>query len=603
MKEALLMKWIIVSLMCLISTIPFASPLQTHVDGLINRIDPAMNIGVQVLDLSTGETLYRRNAEQVFTPASNMKLFSDAAALMALGPDYQFVSQLSTDATTLDNGILKGSVYVHFPGDPSFTHRHLDDLFAQLSHWGIKAIQGNIVLVSNNRTVNAYAPGWVPGDLAFSYGAPLAPLILDENRLSLTVNPAARIGELAIIEMDKKRPHFVIDNQVHTTAAPHCHVSFVMDHDNHVAVRGCIGLGASAVQQGIAIQNPLRYAQDAVNHHLTKRHIRLQGDVVLGAAPRGALLLASHYSKPISQLMADTLKPSDNLYADSLFLHAATKLHGTPLNWQEAQPVIKQFLQDQTGINMHHATLIDGSGLSRNDLLTPKQTVDLLSYLYYHFPLAYEYIAALPISGQDGTLQRRLRKPGQQGFIRAKTGTMTGVVGLSGYLYTANAHTLAFSMFINRTKGTKPAVSGQYRPLLDALCDYFLQQKIENNRVVQLSNPHARVAYQQAPTEAEKQHHHYAKWRNLEYKLKAALKGQAVTILFRGDQLVLHDKTNTIQTVWNSLQSLTNKYTFAIALQSATLPIKNKQSPYVLWIKDNDTHATPNRTWTIREAI
>ena len=590
-------------LFCL-SSIASSTHLQKPLDKIINQVDPNINMGIEVVDLNTGEMLYQRNAMRTFTPASNMKLFSDAAALLVLGPDYRFQSQLSTDASSLVHGTLNGSLYLHLSGDPSFTQEHLDALFSQLSAWGIDRIQGNVVLVSNHSVVNAYAPGIVAKDLTYSYGAPLAPLMLDENRLTVTVNPTFRVGESALVELTTPDASLVLDNQVKTHATSKgCGIDYRMDGENHLVVRGCVGVGQWAVQQRIAIRNPLRYAQETVKLRLENLHIKLDGEVVLGQAPSSSLLLATHTSKPINQLMADTLKPSDNLYADSLYLHAAAILQGTPLNWAQAQPVVKNFLQQQTGINLQNAVLTDGSGLSRNDLLTPHQTVSLLQFLHNRFPLAYEYISALPVAGQDGTLQRRLRKPTQQGLIRAKTGSMTGIMSLSGYLYTANAHTLAFSIFINTTPGTKPSISGRYRSLVDTLCDFLLAQKPDSSYLAKAFNlhPHARVSFQLRPSAADRQRNHQAKWRRIESAVKKALVNQSVTVLFRNEQLVLIDHGADVNKVWAILQALSKQYSFAVALQSQSSPANAQPRPRLLWV--NAADQGPVRTWTLRESV
>ena len=581
-----------------------AAPLQNAIDQIINQVDPNINMGMVVVDLNTGETLYQKNSSRSFVPASNMKLFSDAAALIALGPDYRFRSQLTTDAPILEQGVLKGAVYLHLPGDPSLTQDHLDQLLAPLTQWGVKRIQGNVVLVSNNSVVNAYAPGRMASDFKYSYGAPVAPVVLDENRLTVTVNPAYRAGTPAFVELNDLHSSLFLDNQVKTTpTGSGCGVDFSMAEDNHLTVRGCVGVGQWAVQQRIAIRNPLRYAQDLVRQHLTNLNIKLDGQVILGNAPASSLLLSTHVSKPINQLMADTLKPSDNLYADSLFLHAAAKLNGTPLNWEQAQPIIKNFLQQQTGISLQSAVLTDGSGLSRNDLLTAQQTVDLLRFLHNRFPLAYEYIAALPIAGSDGTLQRRFRKPSQQGLLRAKTGTMTGVMSLSGYLYTANAHTLAFAIFINKKPGTKPSVSGRYRSMVDTLCDFLLKQKPDNHQVAGAKGPYPRVAFQQQPTQADRQRIRYGRWRQLESAVKRSLQGQAVSVIFRNDQLILKDQIGDSNRVWSVLQNLRKKYAFTVALQGKTAPSGNKNIPLLLWVKSETQSPQVQRIWTLRESI
>lgn len=598
MKRMLIGLW-----SALLAASSYAS-IQSGADNLINQIDPTMNIGIKVVDLTTGATLFQRNAAKNFIPASNMKLFSDAAALMVLGPDYRFRNQLSTNASQLQQGILKGSLYLHLSGDPSFNHERLANLIAGLKAWRINHIQGNVYIDSSHSVANPYPPGWLASDLVYSYGAPAGPLMIDTNRLIVTVNPSDKEGELAVIETDDASGSIRINNQVKTKAAGNrCGVDFVLDQENHLTVRGCVRVGQWAVIQKMAIRNPLSYAQGLIKKQLKDANIEFEGNVLLGKAPAGSLLIASEQSKPIAQLMADTLKPSDNLYADSLFLHAAEKLNNSPVNWDGAQQILKKFLQQQTGINLANAVLTDGSGLSRHDLLTPEQTVGLLRFLYERFPLSYEYIAALPVSGRDGTLQRRFKKPNQQDMVRAKTGTMTGVVSLSGYLFTANAHTLAFAIFINNRPGTSPSISGRYRSLVDSLCTYFLRQQPGNNILSKVFSPQTRIKFQQNPTQAELQRGHQAKWRRLETVVKQALKGQSVTVLYRGNELILKDNQSNAATVLNALQGVKKKYPFAIALSSPSLPNDSKDKAGILWTQSFDAIGSAQRIWIIREAV
>ncbi len=576
-----------------------AASFQSGIDSLINRLNPHVNLGMVVIDLTSGDTLYKRNADRLFIPASNMKLFSEAAALMVLGPDYRFKNQLSTNAGELQQGILKGNLYLHLSGDPSFSREDLKTLLASLKNWNITSIHGDVIIDSSMADVTTYPPGWLKSDLSYSYGAPIAPLMLDSNRLTVTVNPGSQAGSPAVVEVDDGGGAIVLNNQAQTKPSEKgCGVGFSLDQENHLAVRGCVGVGQWAVQQRLAIKNPLLYAQGIIKSELAKSNIQFNGQVQLGKAPRGSLLLATQHSKPLFQLMADTLKPSDNLYADSLYLHTAAKLNGSPLNWKEAQPVVKNFLQQQTGINFTNAILTDGSGLSRHNLITPEQTISLLKFLYQRFPLSYEYIAALPISGRDGTLQKRFKIPTQQGFVRAKTGTMTGMNSLSGYLYSTNGHTLAFTMYINRLPGKS---SGPGRPLLDALITYLLQQSPGSNRLARVFAPHSRIIFQLNQTQGDVQRGHQARWRRLESGVRLALKGQSVNVVYRGNELIVNDNQSDANRVWSALQSISNKYSFAVALSSPNPSITSKGKPMMMWMQSN-TEGN-QRTWIIREAV
>ncbi len=582
-----------------------ASNTQSQVDAILNRIDPKINLSALVVDLNTSQTLFEHNASNALIPASNMKLFSDAAALLALGPDYQFKSQLSTDATRLEQGILQGRLYLHLPGDPTLSTPDIDSLLAALIPLGVQRIEGDIILVSDHQLVDPYAPGWDTRDLTYSYGAPLAPVILDENRLTITANPAEKNNQPALIETSDADQTMPIHNEINTVANSRaCGLDFQMSAQNQLTLKGCIGLGEGSVIQRIAIKNPLVYMQDKLRARLKAIRIDLNGEIRLGSAPsKPGLLLATHYSKPIAQLLADTLKPSDNLYADSLFLHAASYLNGSPLNWADAQETIKRFLSGQTGITLSDATLIDGSGLSRHDRLSARQTVDLLRFLHDHFPLSYEYIAALPIAGQDGTLQKRLKKPSEKGFVRAKTGYMSGVTSLSGYLYTANAHTLAFALYINKKPGSNPRIAGGYRGLIDHICAYFLNQKPDNLPAASHANAHERVAFEQHPTAIEVKRTEQGRWRKIERLLKQALKGKPISIIFRHDELIVNDKDSNILSVWRALNELNTKYHVGVSLVANTPPALEQTSPQLLWIKPQTTQTNNQRIWTVHRPL
>lgn len=595
---ALFMMWAMVS----------HAHFQQGVDQLINQVSPSLNVGVEVFDLTTGSMLYHRNPNRPYVPASNMKLFSDAAVLMVLGPDYRFHNQLSTGASSLQQGVLKGSLHLHLSGDPSFNRDRLANLLAGLKSWKIRQIKGHFYIDSSLALVDPYPTGWAEEDFIYSYGAPIAPLMIDANRLNVTINPANQVNGAAIIETNDASHSITIENQVQTKASDaSCRVSFLMDLDNHLTIGGCVTLGQRALQEEIAIRNPLKYAQGLIRHQLEDANIKLDGEILLSKAPppSGSLVIAAEFSKPIAQLMGDTLKPSDNLYADSLYLHAAQTLVGSPVNWKDAQRVIQTFLQEQTGIDLSQAQLMDGSGLSRNDRLTPNQTVNLLRFIYSRFPLSYEYIAALPISGRDGTLQRRLKNPTQQDLVRAKTGTMRGIASLSGYLYTVNAHTLAFAIYINHAPGVKASISERSRYLVDAICNYFLQQKPEASSVIPMISPLTRLKYQQNPTSAQLQRKKQAQWRGLETVVKEAFKNQAVTILYRDHELILQDNQKDMKQVWHILQTLIKKYPFAVAMIAKSIPMKMGNKPLVLWVESSEVSHPPTyqRIWTIRESI
>ncbi len=583
------------------SFLSWADFVPPSIQSLIQRTDPNMNVGIMVVDLNTGANLFEKQAKKTFVPASNMKLFSEAVALLALGSEYQIPTTLSTDAKTLTQGRLNGSLYLHLSPDPSFTHQALFVMLEQLKKWGVNQITGDIVVQSDLAVVSPYPPGMVARDAQFSYGAPVGPLILDENRLTVTTNPASQVGQLAYVETSSPNGVFNIDNHVETKASGKgCGVSVAFDEQGVLHVRGCVGVGQMAIIQRVPVKYPVSYLRTHILYQLAQNNIQLNGQVKMGGMPTNTLLVTKHLSPPIKQLMSATLKPSDNLYANSLHLLAANQISKHSTTWAEAQNITRQFLQQQTGIDMSDAVFADGSGLSRLNKVTPYQTISLLTFLYHKFPLAFEYIAALPISGLDGTLQKRLNLPYQKGLIRAKTGTMTGILSLSGYLITKNDHNIAFTIYINTLPGTKPAVSGRYRGFIDSVCSsLLLSQPKEKFSLFGFSHPKSVALYQKPPNGVEANRMQQGYWRGLELGFKRELTSLPVTVLYHPQELVILDKGSHEEAVWRAIKKLKSQKRFSVMVESLQAPNLGSDALGFLWMQ-SQPQDNVTRRWTIR---
>jgi D-alanyl-D-alanine carboxypeptidase/D-alanyl-D-alanine-endopeptidase (penicillin-binding protein 4) len=590
-------------LLSLLSMISFGNSITNGIDALIQKTDSQIHMGIEVVDLTDGSILYQRAPSTPFIPASNMKLMSNAAAYLALGPDYHFTTKLSTHGAVLQAGALKGNVYITLDGDPSLTHEDLGALIQTLRFWGVKRILGQIVVVSNHNGISPYAPGIMQTDKRHAYGAPIAPVMLDNNRINITINPGSRVGELAVVEPSFLMKSLQLDNQVKTVSTPKkCGVGVSFASNNHLIARGCVGVGQWSLIQRLPIVNPWPYFQGVTLELLRQNGIQLDGQIVLGTLPAKTLLIAKHESKPIQAIMADTLKPSDNLYADSLFLHTAYRLSGREENWLQSEATVKSFLSKEMNMPLTDAKMVDGSGLSRLDKLTVHQTVTLLTFLHNRFPIAFEYMSALPIAGTDGTLLKRFKRPFEKGMIRAKTGTMTGIMGLSGYLYTQNGHTLAFAIFINRDSKTPASVAGRYRPLMDNIISYLVQQSPDGVATTPVAIQRM-ATFEQKPNLAMREKIQMAKWRRIEWAVKKGLLGQSVQVLLRNKQLVIKDKGADINQVWSVLKRVNRSYPFAVILKSNRAPMLNSKDPTLLWIRQLSLLSPNTRVWTISEVV
>jgi D-alanyl-D-alanine carboxypeptidase/D-alanyl-D-alanine-endopeptidase (penicillin-binding protein 4) len=586
--------------LCLFSITAVAETVPASLQRLINNTDPKMNAGMMVVDLTTGATLFEHKASQSMIPASNMKLFSEAVVMLALGQHYQIPTLLSTDAKTLTQGRLNGSLYLRMHADPSFNHQALFNLFNQLKKWQVKEITGDVVVQSDLELATPYPPGMSAKDEQYAYGAPVSPLILDENRLTVMVNPSSQAGQSAVVETASPNGVFAIENLVTTkSSAKGCGVSVQFDAEGKVLAKGCVGVGQMVQTLRVPVHYPMAYLTAHIRYQLKQMNIVWHGQVRKGYVPLQSLQIAKHDSAPIRDLMAATLKPSDNLYANSLYLLAANHLRQAPSSWSQAQEVTRDFLQKQTGIQMQTAIFAEGSGLSRLNRVSAYQTMSLLTYLYNKFPLSFEYISALPVSGFDGTLRRRLNHPDQIGLVRAKTGTLAGVLSLSGYLLTKNGHTLAFAIYMNTLQGTKPEVSGRYRGFIDSVCNALLHASPDNIHKPFFNLGQRSTVSTKIATAWDGVRKQWASWRGLEFLLKRELHAQPVIIVYRPNELVILDKGSNDARIWSAIKKLKASRRFGVALQSQNAPSLGQDSLSLMWIHAEDAHA---KQWILRPA-
>jgi len=436
------------------------------IQGIVNSVNPQLDYGLTVVT-PDHQTLLNLNGGQTFIPASNIKLYTEAAALIYLGPHYQFQTKLFTNANQIKNGVLKGNLTIKFSGDPSLSREDLNNLMSKLHRYNIHTIQGNIYLDTSDYQAKVVNPGWMTSDTRYGYGAPIGPLILDQNMASLLITPGARVKDKAFISFKRTDPDITLINKLTTypRTKKNCSITFLMNNKNQITVSGCSKESNNSFVQTVAIKNPVLYAKAVIGQILQQQKIELRGTIQQQPTPSTAILLASFKSPLLFSLINHTLKVSANLFAETVFLKMGELYYHQPATWQNGAKAVKAILQNQTQINLKDAVIMDGSGLSRYNLASPQQTAQLLNYLYHDFPITYEFISALPIAGEDGTLINRMKQQNLNSIVRAKTGGMTGVNSLSGYLMNKNQQLLIFSLMMDNYKGSQRT----YHDLTDRL--------------------------------------------------------------------------------------------------------------------------------------
>jgi len=493
--------------------LPPATEKKLH-DLLAEPVVQQAHIGLSVMALGTAQTpqtfpvnpytqqqrqmLFEVDGDKRFMPASNVKLYTAAIALHEMGPDKVFTTSVITNTPQIENGVIKGNLFLMGGGDPALSEEALQKLARDIAARGIKEVKGHVVAVSNEFKAETYGgrypDGWTLDDALWYYGPEISALAFNRNQVDVTITGADAPGKSATVEINPPLDGLHIYAHVQTgmaelaTKSSSELLSFNRtDEDGDerqrnaiITISGQVAPGQKIVE-GVAIPNPPLMAGLMFKKLLAANGVQVQGQylsraradaeatytpgvpggVIVGQWPQQWTLLAngvlaSYDSPPLRVLLQRLLKNSDNLYAEMLLRDAA-------LHHDRAANVLNNNPQTQTGPRAHALMFewlrnnnidttglrfTDGSGLSRYNLITPRATAQLLAAVD-QMPGGQAFWDALPIAGVDGTMKNRMRSTPLVNNARTKSGTFSIVSALSGYVTTRDGHRLAVSLLTN----------------------------------------------------------------------------------------------------------------------------------------------------------
>lgn len=457
------------------TTTQTVAELQARISAVLEKPELAQAmVGIKVASLDTGRVLFESNSNKLLRPASNMKLYTVAAAIDRLTPDYRYVTSVYARARPDSAGIVRGDLTIYGRGDPSIAARFnggnyfkgIDDLAARIVAAGVKRVEGDLVGDESYFTGPQYGSGWNWDDLTWWYGAEVSALTANDNALDLFVKPGMQVGAPAVITTGPPDPLLKIINKV--TTAPKgtkrdLSVYRALASDE-LEISGSIALDDPGYTGGIGISRPALLFVYLLRASLAQQGVVVTGKsrsipqpistASAGTTVAGLIEVANLQSPPLSVIAAQTLKPSQNLYTE-LILRTMGKVVApapTPVNVDRTSEeagieVVRAFLTE-AGVMASPLALNDGSGLSRNDMITAEASLQLLTYMHRH-RYATAFRDALPIAGVDGTLRNRLKGTVAENNLRAKTGTLSSASSLSGYVTTAAGEELVFSIMVN----------------------------------------------------------------------------------------------------------------------------------------------------------
>ena len=418
------------------------------------------NFGIKVISLATGETLYSLNSTKLMTPASNMKLFTAAAAIHYLGPDHQFKTSVLIDKKNL---VLKGG------GDPNLTLEQLDSL-AGIVSGKIKSVD-TLFLDASLLDSIPYGEGWMWDEGAWEFAAPIGALSVNDNCVEIEFRPG-KMGKPARIKSIPKTDYISIENLSITVNDTVDYKNFKVDRDwskrtNKFTIFGELLRYTSVDTVKRNIQGPTQFTGSLFKESLESKRTNV-GLIYVGTKSSLSDILAVHMSDSLYKSVMHMMHDSDNLTAELLVKTMGIKID-TPGNWKTGIDTMKTFLFDKVGIDTAALRIADGSGLSRYNLLSADHVIDLLVYMY-HSCESENFVQSLPAGGTlESTMEKRLITTG--GKIRAKSGTMSGISTLSGYAFSPRYGPVAFSILMNGFIGSpKPAQDFQ-----DKICEWLVR--------------------------------------------------------------------------------------------------------------------------------
>lgn len=450
------------------------SSFQTDIDLLLkNDFFKTAAVAIDIYDLTDSKILYRKNEKLLLKPASNLKLLTSAAGLVFLGPDYKFNTSVYHTGEVIDS-ICYGDIYFVGGCDPDFTSDDLDSLTGEIKNFGIKEIKGNLYGDVSMLDSLFWGNGWMWDDELSKDFPYFTPLIINDACVKIEYSPA-NIGEEVKVNILTPIIYFNIRNTSRTIKSDSSNFSIKRDwvnRNNNITAEGNLYYKTEKDTVTINIVNPGLYFLKLAEQSLLNNGIKINGHCEFNPLPEEAKKIFA-LERNYGEVVLNLNKESDNLSAEMTLRAIANKYFGNPATAENGIKV-QDSLIVLTGLNPADYRIVDGSGVSHYNLISAELLTQLLKYIYRDqkklYPLFWE---SLPVGGVDGTLKNRMKNSPAFNNVHAKTGTLSGVSSLSGYLKTKNDHLIAFSIIIQNYKGSSKTA----RNFQDEICKLLSEYK------------------------------------------------------------------------------------------------------------------------------
>lgn len=456
---------VMILLALLLSLLPSGIAHAQDADSFSTRLDRILDSGpltqrtrvaVYVLDPQSGRVLYDRFGKQLFTPASVLKTYTSACALDTFGPDHTFTTKIVPKGEIVD-GVLKGDLVLVGGGDPMFTHEDLASLAARVkSELGITRIDGNVIVDESLFDSPLKGPGWMWDDDPDTYNMSIGAAMMDYNVLRVVVQPSGNPGAVtASLSPPSDYPKL---QNLATIGDKNTLKVERRPFEETIKVVGTITSDQALTSESLTMHNPALWVASVLRRNLEDNGVSVAGVATTDECPlcgenerwaRQHVLL--HPSQPLSAAIRRFNKVSENAVGEMLIHQLAIAGGAKPATWPTGADFVSKWLREKPGLTDQDFRIVDGSGLSRYNLVCPEGTVRLLAWMrnHEHFAVYKDSLPVYTVTLPDGKREQR---------VSAKPGGMSGVSTLAGYVDTIDGKQLVFAVFANGYLGENTGV-------------------------------------------------------------------------------------------------------------------------------------------------
>jgi len=435
---------------------PAASQLWNDIEATLNRdCNDTSRVGIKIHSLDRNETLIAQNSDHLFTPASNMKIITSVMALKRVGTDYRFYTRLYSHGQ-IEDGVLKGDLYIKGFGDPYLVSEQMWILVNELKNLPIDKIEGDIIADNRYFDNQRRLATWAQYSGSEAYLAPMGALSFNFNTVTVYVEPAKQVGDPPVVVVDPMIDYFRVRNTAVTVANRKKHSRLIVNRlprgeQDEIIVSGTLPKTMGRKKFYLNVTDPQGYTLSAFHKYLQNAGVEVMGKVRRGQIPEKAPVLVEHPSPPLAEILRGLNKFSNNFIAEQILRTLGAEAYGTPGTTGNGVRLMHRYMKS-LGYESDRFRILDGSGLSRGNLLSPDQIVDVLKDAYNDMSVYPEFVSALGVMGVDGSVEDRMHGSREARKVRAKTGTLKHVSALSGYFQSRDGERFAFSILLNDLK-------------------------------------------------------------------------------------------------------------------------------------------------------